>query len=82
MDHGESDCSGSNMVAWGHQRKHGGDGMAKNIVLRCGGTRKKLDIHRANLGRLFGLLKQDDPHVQVSWYDPAVRTLRATEQRP
>ena len=56
--------------------------MAKNIVLCCDSTGEKLDIHRANVARLFGLLKRDDPHVQISWCDPGVDTLPATEQGP
>ena len=56
--------------------------MAKNIVLCCDSTGEKLDIHRANVARLFGLLKRDDPHVQISWCDPGVDTLPETEQGP
>lgn len=56
--------------------------MAKNIVLCCDGTGEKLDVHRTNVARLFGLLKRDDPNVQMSWYDPGIGTLPATEQGP
>jgi hypothetical protein len=46
----------------------------KNIVICCDGTNNQLETDQTNVFRLF-LSLQDDPNLQIVYYDPGVGTL-------
>ncbi|MFC7724161.1 DUF2235 domain-containing protein [Nocardioides sp. GCM10028917] len=48
--------------------------MSKNVVLCLDGTNNTIKAEQSNVLRLYGVLRKDLPHQQVSYYQPGVGT--------